>query len=134
MKKLITSSIAAASMLGFLAQSAYAEITIDPTIPAQLINNKTLDVNNIISFVIGLLVVIGVLAALLYLIYGAIKWIISGGDKTKVTEAREHIVASIIGIVVLVLSLVVLNFILQIVGAVPSGKNIFNGLKIPTLQ
>jgi len=132
-KKLSTVAIATSVFL-LSAPFAFGQgITIAPTVPDQLVNNSQLDISQVISFIIGLLVVVGILAALLYIIYGAIKWITSGGDKTAVEAARSHIVAAIIGIVVLVLSLVILNFVLQIVGAIRPGQNIFTGLQIPSL-
>jgi lipopolysaccharide/colanic/teichoic acid biosynthesis glycosyltransferase len=64
------------------------------------------------------------------LIWGAIKWITSGGDKGKVDAARNTIVAAVIGLIVLLLSFVIINFAIQIVGA---GNGIFD-ICIPSLN
>ena len=62
---------------------------------------------------IQLVFVIAVIAALFYLIYGGFRWLISTGDKSKVAEAREHIIAAIIGLVVIFLAYFIINLLLQ---------------------
>jgi len=84
----------------------------------------------IVGSAISLLFVIAVVVALFYLVYGGFRWLISTGDKGKVTEAREHIVAAIIGLVVIFLAYFIINILLQFfLGA---GTNI-GTLTIPTL-
>jgi len=83
----------------------------------------------VVGTLIQLLFVIAVVAALLYLIYGGFRWLISTGDKTKVTEAREHIIAAIIGLVIIFLAYFIINIIL---GFFIKGSNLSN-LIIPSL-
>ncbi|MCL5434773.1 MAG: pilin [Patescibacteria group bacterium] len=66
------------------------------------------------QFIITLLFVVGIIIALAFLIYGGIKWIISGGDKANVDAARKHIVAAIIGLVIVVSAFVILNFVFKL--------------------
>lgn len=94
-----------------------------------IIGPTNIDVNGVIVFVLTALGVIAVLAALIWLILGAIKWIISGGDKEKVAAARGQIIAAIIGLVVVILSFVILNFVIEFV----TGSNIFD-LKLEPLS
>jgi len=47
------------------------------------------------------------------LIFGGFKWLTSGGDKGAVQAAREHIIAAIIGLVIIFLSYFILNILLQ---------------------
>lgn len=56
----------------------------------------------ILTFVIRFFFVIAALAALLFLILGAINWVTSAGEKEKVTKAQEKIQAAVVGLVVLV--------------------------------
>lgn len=49
--------------------------------------------------------------ALIFLIWGGIKWLASGGDKTAVEEARNHITAAIIGLVIIFLAYLIINVI-----------------------
>jgi hypothetical protein len=84
---------------------------------------------NIIGSAIQLVFVIAVVAALFYLVYGGFRWLISTGDKAKVTEAREHIIAAIIGLVVIFLAYFIINIILGFF----IGNNLSN-LTIPSLS
>jgi hypothetical protein len=84
---------------------------------------------SIVGSAIQLVFVIAVVAALFYLVYGGFRWLISTGDKAKVTEAREHIIAAIIGLVVIFLAYFIINIILGFF----IGQNI-STLNIPTLS
>lgn len=68
---------------------------------------------NAISGLVTLILVIAVIIALFYLLWGGIKWITSGGDKGAVETARNHIIAAIIGLIVVFLAWFILNFLLQ---------------------
>lgn len=65
----------------------------------------------IISNLITLLLIVAVVIALFFLIYGGIRWIISGGDKTAVENARNTIIAAIVGLVIALLAFFILNFV-----------------------
>lgn len=67
-----------------------------------------------IGTIIGFIFVIAVLIAVFYLIYGGIKWIMSRGDKAQVEEARNHIVAAIVGLIVVFLAFFLINLVLQL--------------------
>lgn len=66
---------------------------------------------DIVSSLITLVLIITVVIALFFLIYGGIRWIISGGDKTAVENARNTIVAAIVGLVIALLAFFILNII-----------------------
>lgn len=83
----------------------------------------------LISFAINAAFFIAILLALIYLIWGGINWIMSGGDKEKVGAARSKIIAAIIGLILVILSYVILNFVLVIF----TGEGV-NNLTIPSLQ
>ena len=127
MKRILASSATALTLLGFFASTAHA-VTIVVTPPPQVLPGGSLNANQVITFVLWGLVAIGVIAALIWLILGAIRWITSGGDKAKVDAARGQIVAAIIGLVIIILSLVILNVVASILGV----GNLFD-LCIPTL-
>jgi hypothetical protein len=59
-------------------------------------------------------ITIGALAVIVYFLLGAFTWITSGGDKTKVEDARNKITNAIIGLVLLVSSFVLLSFLSKI--------------------
>lgn len=70
----------------------------------------------VIGNVVLILFIAAALIALFFLIWGGIKWILSGGDKTKVEAARSTIIAALIGLVVTFLSFFLLQLVLSIFG------------------
>ena len=70
----------------------------------------------ILGKIVALAFVIAIIIALFFLIYGGIKWITSGGDKAGVEGARNMIVAALVGLVIVFLSYLILNFILGLFG------------------
>jgi len=74
--------------------------------------NISTTIQNIVVF----FVIIAIVAALLYLLYGGVKWIISRGEKTAIEEARNHIMAAIIGLIVVILAVFILSIILAAFG------------------
>ncbi len=73
-------------------------------------------ISSIISLTVNILGVVGALAALLFLIWGGIKWITSGGDREKLESARRTVIFAIIGLVVIILSYVVINLVGGVLG------------------
>ena len=116
-----------------LASSAFADTPINTCATGQFNVLCTLvagDFGSIIGSLIQLIFVIAVIVALLWLIYGGFRWLVSGGDKTQVSSAREHIVAAIIGLVIIFLSYFILNLLLTFFGI----KGGLSNLTIPTIQ
>jgi len=63
---------------------------------------------DVITFLIRFFFVIAGLAALLFLLLGALSWITSGGDKENVKKAQEKIQAAVIGLVLIVAVLAII--------------------------
>ena len=61
--------------------------------------------------IVGLLFVFGALAFFFMFIWGAITWILSGGDKAHVENAKGRITNAIIGFVLLIGSFAVIKLI-----------------------
>ncbi len=108
--------------------SAFAQTKIPLAAPTGSVGN--IDIAQIPQFLISLLFVIGVIVAVVFLIYGGIKWILSGGDKTAVESARNHIIAAIVGLVIVVAAFLILNVVFTII---TGSKFDLNNLCIPTL-
>lgn len=83
------------------------------------------------QFIVNSLFMVAAFLAVLYLMYGGVKWITSRGDKMAVESARKHIVAAIIGLVIVAGSFFALNVVFQILGA---DNPIAKGFKLPTLK
>lgn len=57
-------------------------------------------VGNLISAILGFLLVIAGLLSLFFLLTGGIQWITSGGDKAGVEAARQKILNAVIGLII----------------------------------
>lgn len=112
MKKSLTTLATAAT---FLSAAPFALAVNVATCPAGTFNPLcTFSISgNFIPGLISILFIIAIIVAVLYLIWGGIKWIMSGGDKAALQAAREHVIAAIVGLVVVFLSYFLLNFVLS---------------------
>ncbi len=57
------------------------------------------------------IVTVGGLAFIIFLVWGGIQWLISGGDKGKIQEAQNRISSALVGLAVLVISYAITLFI-----------------------
>lgn len=119
MKKFITTTVAAAAYLTF-ALPAFAQ---SPTVSVQLcpsgqfsalckLSNSSLP--SIFSGVITIMLIAAVLISLFFLIWGGIKWILSGGDTKGVEAARNHIIAAIVGLIIAFAAFFILNIVVTL--------------------
>ena len=83
--------------------------------PADLFGEKGAfkQVTNTILYIVGIIAVI-------MLIIGGIKYVISGGDSKKVTDAKNTILYAIIGLIIAFLSYAIVNFVIS---ALPSSED-----------
>lgn len=79
-------------------------------------------VENIIVNVISIFFAVGGIGTVIYFVWGTVDWILSGGDKEKVANARKKMTHAIIGLVLLSLSFVIINLVGTIVGFNPLGN------------
>ncbi|NCP47553.1 hypothetical protein AUJ42_00990 [Candidatus Collierbacteria bacterium CG1_02_44_10] len=56
-------------------------------------------------------VTVGGIAFIIYLVWGGIEYLTSGGDKTKIDDAQKKITSSVIGVGILVASYAITYFI-----------------------
>lgn len=85
----------------------------------------------IIANVISLFFTIGGIGVVIYFVWGAVDWILSGGDKEKVANARKKMTNAIIGLVLLALSFMIIRVVGSIVGFNPLGNLQLKGLGDP---
>lgn len=69
-------------------------------------------VTNVVLYIVGVIAVI-------MLIMGGIKYVISGGDAKKVTDAKNTVLYAIIGLVISFLAFAIVNFVIT---ALPNSK------------
>ena len=97
--------------------AAEAGKTVPFEVPKQFLTGVS--VEKLPQFLITLLFLVGIVIAVVFLIYGGIKWILSGGDSKQVEGARNHIVAAIVGLIVVVGAFFILNFVFQLLTGQP---------------
>lgn len=61
---------------------------------------KITDVGTLIAGVVKFALIIAAILVFVYLIWGGIQWILSGGDKSKTQEARDRITAALVGLAI----------------------------------
>lgn len=74
-------------------------------------------IETIPQYIVNSMFLIAAFLAVAYLMFGGIKWITSRGDKMAVESARKHIVAAVIGLVIVAGSFFALNVVFRLLGA-----------------
>ncbi len=69
-------------------------------------------VTNTVLYIVGIIAVI-------MLIIGGIKYVVSGGDSKKVTDAKNTVLYAIIGLIIAFLAFAIVNFVIS---ALPSSS------------
>lgn len=87
--------------------------------------------SQVVSLIISVMLIIAVIVSIIFLIWGGIRWILSGGDKAAVESARNTIIAAIIGLVVALVAFFLINIVATII--LGPGKSLFN-LQLPSLR
>ena len=78
--------------------------------PAELVgvDGVFTNITNTILYIVGVVSVI-------MLIYGGLRYVISGGDSKKVTDAKNTILYAIIGLIISILAFAIVNFVINAV-------------------
>lgn len=108
---------------------AQGQVSVCPDGEFFTLCNQSVNFNTIVRTAIQLLFIAAVIVATIFLIWGGIKWITSGGDKGKVEEARNTIIGAIIGLVIAFATFFILNIVATLFGI---GEGILN-LELPSL-
>lgn len=101
-----------------IAPPAYAQIS-NPVISETLGNDvEAAESGSIfVSYFVDIwntVISIGGLIVLIMFLWGALEWITAGGDSGKIEKARNRIMQSIIGLLILVSSFVIIGFVSQL--------------------
>lgn len=90
---------------------AGAEAARATGMPAELVGADGVftKITNTILYAVGIVSVI-------MLILGGIRYVVSGGDSKKVTDAKNTIMYAIIGLIIAILSYAIVNFVISAVG------------------
>ncbi len=99
-----------------LALPAYATIDTCPIGFTQLCTLTAKNFGKLVSNILTVLIIIAIVIALIFLVWGGIKWITSGGDKAKVESARNTIIGGIVGLVLVFLGYFIVTLVAGIFG------------------
>ena len=111
LKRFATTSAATISAMVAAATPAFAQVS-DVTPPTGFFT----DIGELINGVLNFVMVIAALLVFMYLIWGGIEWITSGGDKGKTESARNKITSAVVGLIVLAASYAILLIVLRFLG------------------
>lgn len=70
----------------------------------------------LISQVLMIALTVGAIAVLLYLLWGALDWLTSAGDKGKTEKARDKITQAIVGLILIISTAAIMLFVQQLLG------------------
>ena len=76
--------------------------------PTELIGN-----NGVFSRITNTILLIVGLFSVIMLVYGGLRYILSGGDSKKVTDAKNTVLYAIIGLIISLLAFAIVNFVLN---------------------
>lgn len=117
-KKILSAAAGASASMLLSASRAWAEIE-NPVLKGDLTTDSVQATSgtsfetyflNLWQAALGL----GAVAVLILFIWGAFEWIVSGGDKGKVENARNRITNAVIGLIILVGTFTILGFMGQL--------------------
>lgn len=80
------------------------------------------DISTFINAALRLAFIVALLGVLVMLVWGAVSWVISGGEKEAVGEARKRIINALIGLAVLAVAFAIASLAGQFVGVDLLGK------------
>lgn len=118
--KLTAAGISVATYLG-AAFPAFAQqtINVNPCPTGQfgnLCNLNQQSIGPVLANVVTVVLIAAAVISLFFLIFGGIRWITSGGDKSKVESARNTIIAAIIGLIIALLAFFIITIVLGLFG------------------
>lgn len=71
---------------------------------------------NLIQLTINLLFVFGIMIAIVFIFVSGIQWIISTGEKQKLQNARNRLIYSLVGLIIILIAFLIINFIFTLIG------------------
>ncbi len=108
LKKILTS---ASGALGYLVLTNPVLAAFDDITIGQPEEVKVTEFSPLIQGIIKIAFIVAVVLAFIFLLWGGIQWILSGGDKAKYEEARNRITAAIIGLVIVALAWLIIKLV-----------------------
>lgn len=80
------------------------------------IDSAGVQLERFISNTIGTITIIAGLAFLLYFVFGALQWILAGGDQGKIDQAKKQMTNGAIGLVIIIVAYAIIGVIGSVLG------------------
>ncbi len=84
------------------------------------------DINQFINNILILVFIVAIVAVLFMLVWGALQWIFSGGEKEAVASARNRIIHALVGLAILAIAIAVARLAGQFLGI-----DLFQSFQVP---
>lgn len=85
---------------------------------------RIVDIGSLVGSIAGVLIIVGAIIAFVYLIWGGLQWITSGGDKAGLETARGRITNAIIGLIIVAAAWAIMWLVGRFIGVDILGGNI----------
>jgi len=128
--KIVAGAATVASLWYYASLPAFAIDLCPPVSPTgkPLPGCQGIDIARIVGSIIGILFFVSFLIALVFLVIGGIRWILSGGDKEATNNAKSTVTSALVGLVIVIGSYILINVALKLLLGVDLGN-----LTIPVL-
>ncbi len=113
--KLIGVASAGTAVATSLVTSAFAQVVV----PENTGIYGFRDINQAINSVMNLAFFFALILVLIYLVWGGIQWITSGGDKAGTEAARGKLTGAIVGIIIVAVAFAIYTILANFVGIAP---------------
>ena len=120
MKKLtriISQSLTGAAAVATLCAGRAMALTTEEAVNAVRADGMPTDLTVVVKNISNTALTLISVVAVVMLIYGGFRYVVSGGDAKKVTDAKNTILYAIIGLVIAFLALAIVNFVIGTIGA-----------------
>lgn len=74
-------------------------------------NMQITNLGAVVTSAIGLALIVAGILVFVFLVWGGIQWIMSGGDKAKTEEARSRITAALVGLAIVAAAWAVMQLV-----------------------
>ena len=69
---------------------------------------------NLVANIVQFLIVIAIVVSIIFVLWGGIKWITSGGVKGKVEQARGTVTGAVVGLIIALLAYAIVSYVVYL--------------------
>lgn len=111
---LVFSSLAASLIFLASASAAHARELCPPGFDSLCQIKIGDDAGGIIATVMIIFFIIAIITSLLFIVFGAFRWVTSAGDQNRTQQARSTIIAAVVGLIISISVFFIINIVLYV--------------------